>query len=142
MFEVLTTEDKHVSGSGKDNVISKIDDRIYSSFIEHLGRAVYGGIYEPGHETADDMGFRQDVMDLIKELKVPMIRYPGGNFVSGYNWEDGTGDKALRPRKMELAWGSIETNEVGIDEFQEWAKRASSDIMMAVNLGTRTHLPP
>ncbi|MBP5192253.1 MAG: alpha-N-arabinofuranosidase [Eubacterium sp.] len=121
----------------KDGVISKIDDRIYSSFIEHLGRAVYGGIYEPGHETADDMGFRQDVMDLIKELKVPMIRYPGGNFVSGYNWEDGTGDRSKRPRKMELAWNSIETNEVGIDEFQEWAKRASSDIMMAVNLGTR-----
>ncbi len=121
----------------KDKVISKIDDRIYSSFIEHLGRAVYGGIYEPGHETADDMGFRQDVMELIKELKVPMIRYPGGNFVSGYNWEDGTGDRSKRPRKMELAWNSIETNEVGIDEFQEWAKRADSDIMMAVNLGTR-----
>ncbi len=117
--------------------ISKIDDRIYSSFIEHLGRAVYGGIYEPGHETADDMGFRQDVMKAIKELKVPMVRYPGGNFVSGYNWEDGTGDKSKRPKKMELAWQSVETNEVGIDEFQEWAKRADSDIMMAVNLGTR-----
>ena len=117
--------------------ISKIDDRIYSSFIEHLGRAVYGGIYEPGHESADDMGFRQDVMKLIKELKVPMVRYPGGNFVSGYNWEDGVGDKAKRPRKLELAWNSIETNEVGIDEFQEWAKRAESDVMMAVNLGTR-----
>ena len=121
----------------KENVISKIDDRIYSSFIEHLGRAVYGGIYEPGHETADDMGFRQDVMKAIKELKVPMVRYPGGNFVSGYNWEDGTGDKSKRPKKMELAWQSVETNEVGIDEFQEWAKRADSDIMMAVNLGTR-----
>ena len=117
--------------------ISKIDDRIYSSFIEHLGRAVYGGIYEPGHATADDMGFRQDVMKLIRELKVPMVRYPGGNFVSGYNWEDGVGDKAKRPRKLELAWNSIETNEVGIDEFQEWAKRAESDVMMAVNLGTR-----
>ena len=76
----------------KDAVISKIDERIYSSFIEHLGRAVYGGIYEPGHPTADDMGFRKDVMELIAELKVPMVRYPGGNFVSGYNWEDGTGD--------------------------------------------------
>lgn len=121
----------------KDNEISKIDERIFSSFIEHLGRAVYGGIYEPGHETADDMGFRQDVMELIKELNVPMVRYPGGNFVSGYNWEDGTGDRSKRPRKLELAWNSIETNEVGIDEFQEWAKRANSDVMMAVNLGTR-----
>ena len=121
----------------KNKVISKIDERIYGSFIEHLGRAVYGGIYEPGHPTADDMGFRQDVMNMIKELKVPIVRYPGGNFVSGYNWEDGTGDKSKRPRRMELAWASTETNEVGIDEFQEWAKRAGSEVMMAVNLGTR-----
>lgn len=121
----------------KDKIISQIDERIYGSFIEHLGRAVYGGIYEPGHPTADNMGFRQDVMNMVKELKIPIVRYPGGNFVSGYNWEDGTGDKAKRPRKMELAWSSIETNEVGIDEFQEWAKRAGAEVMMAVNLGTR-----
>ena len=121
----------------KSNTISKIDNRIFGSFIEHLGRAVYGGIYEPDHETADDMGFRTDVMNRIKELNVPIVRYPGGNFVSGYNWEDGTGDKSKRPKKMELAWQSVETNEVGIDEFQEWAKRANSEIMMAVNLGTR-----
>lgn len=121
----------------KNNRISRIDNRIFGSFIEHLGRAVYGGIYEPGHKTSDDMGFRQDVMDLIKKLNVPVVRYPGGNFVSGYNWEDGTGDKAKRPKKMELAWQSVETNEVGIDEFQEWAKRAGSEVMMAVNLGTR-----
>lgn len=120
-----------------NNSIGKIDKRIFGSFIEHLGRAVYGGIYEPDHATSDDMGFRQDVMGMIKELNVPVIRYPGGNFVSGYNWEDGTGDKAKRPRKMELAWQSIETNEIGIDEFQEWAKRAGSEVMMAVNLGTR-----
>lgn len=121
----------------KNKVISKIDDRLYGSFIEHLGRAVYGGIYEPSHKTADDMGFRRDVLEMIRELNVPIIRYPGGNFVSGYNWEDGTGDKSKRPKKMELAWQSIETNEVGIDEFQEWARRAGSEIMMAVNLGTR-----
>lgn len=121
----------------KGNIISKIDNRIYGSFIKHLGRAVYGGIYEPTHRTADKMGFRTDVMEMVKKLEVPIVRYPGENFVSGYNWEDGTGDKAKRPRKMELAWQSIETNEVGIDEFQEWAKRAGSEIMMAVNLGTR-----
>ncbi|MBQ8289219.1 MAG: alpha-N-arabinofuranosidase [Clostridia bacterium] len=121
----------------KGNVISKIDDRIYGSFIEHLGRAVYGGIYEPTHPTADDKGFRKDVMELVKQLKVPVVRYPGGNFVSGYNWEDGIGDKSRRPRKMELAWSSVETNEVGIDEFQEWTKRAGASVMMAVNLGTR-----
>lgn len=123
--------------ANRENAISRIDDRLYSSFIEHLGRAVYNGIYEPGHETADDMGFRQDVMKQIHDMRVPMVRYPGGNFVSGYRWEDGTGDKAKRPKRMELAWSSVETNEVGIDEFQEWARRAGTEIMMAVNLGTR-----
>ena len=117
--------------------VGQIDRRIYGSFIEHLGRAVYGGIYEPGHETADDQGFRGDVLELVKQLNVPIIRYPGGNFVSGYHWEDGTGDKSKRPRKMELAWQTVETNQVGIDEFQEWTKRANAQIMMAVNLGTR-----
>ncbi len=117
--------------------VSEIDDRLYGSFIEHLGRAVYGGIYEPAHPTADADGFREDVAALVRELQVPVIRYPGGNFVSGYNWEDGTGDKANRPQKLELAWQSIETNEVGIDEFQKWAENVGTDIMMAVNLGTR-----
>ena len=117
--------------------LGQIDRRIYGSFIEHLGRAVYNGIYEPDHETADDQGFRQDVLELVKKLNVPIIRYPGGNFVSGYNWEDGTGDRSKRPKRMELAWGVTETNQVGIDEFQEWTKRANSQVMMAVNLGTR-----
>lgn len=117
--------------------IGKTDDRLYGSFIEHLGRAVYGGIYEPGHPTADENGFRGDVLDLVKSLNVPVIRYPGGNFVSGYNWEDGTGDKALRPKRMELAWQSVETNRFGLDEFYQWSRLAGSEIMMAVNLGTR-----
>ena len=121
----------------KNFIIGEIDKRIYGSFIEHLGRAVYGGIYEPGHETANENGFRTDVIDLIKQIDVPIVRYPGGNFVSGYNWEDGTGDKAKRPRRQELAWKSIETNEVGIDEFQQWAKDVNAEINMAVNLGTR-----
>ena len=120
-----------------NNAVDKIDNRIYGSFIEHLGRAVYNGIYEPSHETADDMGFRKDVLDMIKELNVPIVRYPGGNFVSGYNWEDGIGDKSKRPQKMDLAWFTIEPNQVGVDEFQEWARRANTDVMMAVNLGTR-----
>jgi alpha-N-arabinofuranosidase len=121
----------------RDFVVGEIDERLYGSFIEHLGRAVYNGIYEPNHSTADDQGFRGDVMDLVKQLNVPIVRYPGGNFVSGYNWEDGIGDKSKRPRRAELAWHVIETNEVGIDEFQEWAKRAGSQVMQAVNLGTR-----
>ncbi len=117
--------------------IGSVDERIYGSFVEHLGRAVYHGIYEPTHPTADDQGFRKDVLELVKQLKVPVVRYPGGNFVSGYQWEDGIGDKSKRPRRAELAWHTIETNEVGIDEFQEWAKRADSAVMQAVNLGTR-----
>lgn len=121
----------------KDLVISDIDNRIYGSFIEHLGRAVYGGIYEPTHPTADEEGFRGDVLDMVKSLNVPLVRYPGGNFVSGYNWEDGTGPKDKRPVRPELAWHVLETNEVGIDEFQSWARKANSDILMAVNLGTR-----
>ena len=121
----------------RSNVISKIDDRLYGSFIEHLGRAVYGGIYDRENSTADDIGFRQDVLDAVKELNVPIVRYPGGNFVSGYNWEDGTGPRDKRPKKLDLAWASVETNEIGIDEFQEWAKRADTSVMMAVNLGTR-----
>ena len=117
--------------------VGDVDPRIFGSFIEHLGRAVYHGIYEPGHPTADEEGFRGDVLDMVKKLGVPIVRYPGGNFVSGYKWEDGTGDKSKRPRRLELAWGTTETNEVGIDEFQSWCKKADSQVMMAVNLGTR-----
>lgn len=115
----------------------EVDKRIYGSFIEHLGRAVYGGVFEPGHPLVDEMGFRKDVIDLVRELGVPIVRYPGGNFVSGYNWEDGIGPVENRPRRTELAWKTIETNRVGTDEFAEWAKRANSEVMMAVNLGTR-----
>lgn len=117
--------------------VGKVDPRIFGSFVEHLGRAVYHGCYEPGHPTADEEGFRQDVLEMVKKLGVPIVRYPGGNFVSGYRWEDGTGDKSKRPRRPELAWGVTETNEVGIDEFQSWCKKANSEVMMAVNLGTR-----
>ena len=121
----------------KDYKIGEVDKRIYGSFIEHLGRAVYGGIYEPGHPQADKSGFRKDVLQLVNELNVPIVRYPGGNFVSGYNWEDGVGPVEKRPRRTELAWGTIETNEIGTNEFADWAKLASTEVMMAVNLGTR-----
>jgi len=121
----------------KDFKIGEVDKRIYGSFIEHLGRAVYGGIYEPDHPQADERGFRKDVIELVKELKVPIIRYPGGNFVSGYNWEDGIGPKEKRPRRLELAWRTIETNRFGVNEFVEWTKLVDSEPMMAVNLGTR-----
>ena len=121
----------------KDFKISEIDPRIYGSFIEHLGRAVYGGIYEPGHPEADENGFRKDVINLVKELNVPLIRYPGGNFVSGYNWEDGVGPLENRPQRLDLAWKTTETNEIGINEFMKWANMANAEVNMAVNLGTR-----
>lgn len=107
----------------KEFVIGQIDERIYGSFIEHLGRAVYEGIYEPDHPSADEQGFRTDVIDLVKELKVPLVRYPGGNFVSGYNWEDGVGPVSERPRRLDLAWRTTETNEIGTNEFMDWAKK-------------------
>lgn len=116
---------------------AKIDERIYGSFIEHLGRAVYGGIYEPGHPCADEDGFRTDVIEEIKKLNVPIVRYPGGNFVSGYNWEDGVGPVELRPKKLELAWGVTEPNLFGTNEFAKWCKKADTQCMMAVNLGLR-----
>ncbi|AIQ20374.1 alpha-N-arabinofuranosidase [Paenibacillus sp. FSL H7-0357] len=121
----------------KAYTLAEADPRLYSSFIEHLGRAVYRGIYEPGHPQADERGFRQDVAGLIREIGVPMIRYPGGNFVSGYNWEDGVGPAASRPRRLDLAWRTVETNEVGTNEFIRWAKELNAEVMMAVNLGTR-----
>jgi alpha-N-arabinofuranosidase len=121
----------------KDYKISRIDKRIYGSFIEHLGRAVYGGIYDPSHKTADDLGFRKDVLELVKELEVPIIKYPGGNFVSNFFWEDSVGPLSERPNRLELAWRSIETNEIGLNEFANWSKKVNSDIMMIVNLGTR-----
>src|SRR5690606_11227099 len=121
----------------KDFKIAQVDSRIFGSFIEHLGRAVYGGIYEPNHPTADEAGFRSDVKELIKELQVPIIRYPGGNFVSGYNWEDGVGPVEERPKRLELAWRVLEPNYVGTNEFINWAKQIGTEVMMAVNLGTR-----
>lgn len=117
--------------------IGDIDRKIYGSFIEHLGRAVYGGIYEPGHPLADEDGFRKDVIDMINELGVPVVRYPGGNFVSGYNWEDGVGPVENRPQRLDLAWGVTEPNKFGTNEFMKWCKKAGTSPMMAVNLGTR-----
>jgi len=121
----------------RKNIISDIDPRLYGSFIEHLGRAVYTGIYEPDHETADGSGMRQDVIDLVKELNVPIVRYPGGNFVSAYNWEDGIGPRDQRPTRLDLAWHTSESNQVGIHEFADWCVSARTEMMLAVNLGSR-----
>src|SRR6218665_1996632 len=117
--------------------IGVIDRRLFGGFVEHLGRHVYDGIYEPGHPTADADGFRADVIELVRELGVSTIRYPGGNFVSGYRWEDGVGPREQRPRRLDLAWHSTETNEVGLHEFADWLDKVGSELMLAVNLGTR-----
>ncbi|MDQ0642907.1 arabinosylfuranosidase ArfA [Microbacterium murale] len=117
--------------------VGDVNRRLFGSFVEHLGRCVYGGIYEPGHPTADADGFRTDVAELIRELGVSTIRYPGGNFVSGYRWEDGVGPREDRPKRLDLAWHSTETNEIGLDEFASWAAGVDSELMYAVNLGTR-----
>ena len=117
--------------------VGEIDRRLFGSFVEHLGRCVYDGIYEPGHPTADADGFRTDVLDLVRELGVSTIRYPGGNFVSGYRWEDGVGPQDQRPTRLDLAWHSTETNEFGLHEFARWAQVAGVEPMMALNLGTR-----
>jgi alpha-N-arabinofuranosidase len=122
---------------GKDFKIGEVNKRVYGSFVEQWGRSVYGGLYEPGHPAANEKGFRQDVIDLVKELKVPIVRYPGGNFLSGYNWEDGIGPVEKRPKRLDLAWASVESNEFGTNEFVDWAKCAQTDVMMAVNMGTR-----
>ena len=121
----------------KDFQVSPIDRRIYGAFLEHLGRAIYQGIYQPGSPFADEDGFRKDSLELVKELNVPVVRYPGGNFVSGYKWEDGIGPKDQRPKRLELAWHVVEDNQFGLNEFASWAKKAGTDVMMAINLGTR-----
>ncbi|MGH2860778.1 MAG: alpha-N-arabinofuranosidase [Solirubrobacteraceae bacterium] len=117
--------------------VAPVNRRLFGAFVEHLGRGVYGGIYEPGHPFADADGFRLDVIDLVRELGVSTLRYPGGNFVSGYRWEDGVGPQALRPARLDLAWHSLETNQIGLHEFATWAGLVDAELMLAVNLGTR-----
>ncbi|HWS33549.1 MAG TPA: alpha-L-arabinofuranosidase C-terminal domain-containing protein [Actinoplanes sp.] len=117
--------------------IGAVDRRLFGGFVEHLGRHIYDGIHEPGHRSAGPDGFRRDVVELVKELGVTTIRYPGGNFVSGYRWEDGVGPAASRPRRLDLAWHTTETNQVGLHEFQTWLDLVGSELMLAVNLGTR-----
>ena len=120
-----------------DRSAGPVNRRTFGSFVEHMGRCVYGGIYEPDHPRANERGFRTDVLELVRELGVTTVRYPGGNFVSGYRWEDGIGPRQDRPRRLDTAWHSVETNEFGLGEFVKWASLADVEIMLAVNLGTR-----
>jgi alpha-L-arabinofuranosidase len=121
----------------RDFIIGETDPRLFGAFVEHLGRCVYGGIFEPGHPEADEKGFRRDVLALVQELAPTIMRYPGGNFVSGYNWEDGVGPVEQRPKRLDLAWMSTEPNTFGTNEFVDWCRAAGIEPMLAVNLGTR-----
>lgn len=121
----------------KDYATGTVDPRLFGGFAEHLGRHIYSGIYEPGHAQADEQGFRRDVLELVRELGMPIMRYPGGNYVSGHNWEDGVGPHGRRPTKLDLAWQTKETNQFGTNEFMDWCRKAGTKPMLAVNLGTR-----
>jgi alpha-N-arabinofuranosidase len=116
--------------------VGQVDPRIFGGFLEHMGRCVYEGVYEPTSIHADEAGLRADVLGALGQLKMPIMRYPGGNFVSGYHWEDGVGDTSTRPTLRELAWSSIETNDFGTDEFIGLCRKMNWSPMMAVNLGT------
>ena len=118
--------------------IAPLDRNLFGSFLEHLGRAIYEGIYDPGSKLSDANGFRKDVMDEVRQLGVPIIRYPGGNFVSGYNWLDGVGPKQDRPRVLDKAWNALNTNQVGTNEFMTWCKAVGTEPLMGLNLGTGT----
>jgi alpha-L-arabinofuranosidase len=118
--------------------IAPIERNLFGSFLEHLGRAIYEGIYDPGSKLSDANGFRKDVLEDIRRLGVPIIRYPGGNFVSGYNWLDGIGPKQDRPRVLDKAWNSVNTNQFGTDEFMMWCKAVGTQPLMGLNLGTGT----
>jgi alpha-N-arabinofuranosidase len=125
----------------KRAVIAPVRHRTFGAFIEHLGRCVYTGLYEPGHPTANEDGFRMDVVQLVQELGTTTVRYPGGNFVSGFRWEDSVGPRDKRPVRRDLAWHSLESNQVGLDEFARWLELTGAELMLAVNLGTRGILP-
>jgi len=118
--------------------IATLDRNLFGSFLEHLGRAIYEGIYDPASKLSDGNGFRKDVMEEVRQLGVPIIRYPGGNFVSGYNWLDGVGPKQDRPQVLDKAWNALNTNQVGTNEFMIWCKAVGAEPLMGINLGTGT----
>ena len=133
------------SGGGPDKVVvngarkrATMDPRLMGAFLEHLGRAIYGGVYEPDSPLADANGYREDVVREMQELSCPIMRYPGGNFVSGYDWLHGVGPRKDRPAVLERAWNSIETNQFGTNEFIDWCKLVGTEPLLATNLGTGT----
>lgn len=121
--------------------LSKVNDNIYAGFTEHMGRCIYGGLYDPDNpnkDLIDENGFRKDVIDSFKELNVPVVRYPGGNFCATYHWMDGVGPRESRPKRPELAWVGIESNQFGTDEFMKWCEVVGTEPYLALNMGTGT----
>ena len=119
-----------------DHHVGEIDRRIFSGFVEHLGRAIYEGIFDPASPRSNAYGFRLDVAEALRKLAMPYMRYPGGNFVSNYDWRDGVGPRDQRPVRADFAWKSIEPNTFGVDEFVKWCRWMDIEPLMAVNLGT------
>ncbi len=139
LFPAITTNAQSLKAKIKidaERKIGEIDKNLYGNFTEHLGRCIYGGIYDPKSPQANSDGFRKDVIDATTKMGVSIVRWPGGNFASGYHWMDGIGPKENRPKRKDLAWGDIESNEVGIDEFMKFAKAAATEPYICVNLGT------
>lgn len=121
-----------------DRVVGEVDPHLFGNFTEHLGRCIYGGIYDEGNPLSDSDGFRQDVMRAVRDLNVSLLRWPGGNFVSGYHWEDGIGPKDKRPTRRDDAWGAIETNRFGTDEFLKYCERVGAEPYLCINAGLGT----
>ena len=120
----------------KDFTIAQVDNRLFGTFIEPIRNIIYGNLYNPNHPAADENGFRKDIIELMKELRTTLIRYPGGNFLSGYNWVDGIGPKADRPVRYDKAWLKTESNQIGIDEYYDYCRLLGVEPNLAVNLGT------
>lgn len=118
-----------------ERTIGPIDRNIFGGFAEHLGRCIYGGIYEPGSPLSDVEGFREDVLDALKRMRMPLVRYPGGNFASGYRWRDGVGPVEQRPARMDLAWHDLESNRFGTNEFINFCRKINAEPYMVVNCG-------
>jgi len=121
-----------------DRRIGAIDRKIYGMFVEHLGRCIYGGMYDPGSPLSDARGFRRDVLEAVRNLQVPILRYPGGNFVSAYHWLDGVGPKEKRPPRPDPAWKTVESNEFGTNEFIEYCRAVDTEPYFCANLGSGT----
>jgi alpha-L-arabinofuranosidase len=121
-----------------ERTVGDIDPKLYGNFIEHLGRCIEGGVFEEGSKLSDSNGYRRDVLDAVRKLNVTLLRWPGGNFVSNYHWKDGIGPRNDRPPRLEMAWGTVESNRFGTHEFLQYAETLKTEPYVAVNLGTGT----